>query len=174
MSYIAEILKKDRSKKKVLHLLDYIGTQPDRVDEMMKLVLGPDQKKAIHAAWVLYHYVEIHVRLLHPYFDDAVAVLLNHPHQAIERGLLRMFWMMDSWPEEHFTPLVDHMMQIILNTKSKIAAQALSMEALLKHLDPYPEMLKELAYVVEEGVPYGSAGYKAKARKVIKRINKKK
>ncbi len=166
--YITQVLATGRSKAIVAEVLDYIGSDPDKLSELMSLVLGVDETLAINSSWVLYHALDVETLDFAPYVTDSIAPMMHPAHPMIERGLLKMFWTVDRWPEERYSEIIDHMMSTIMDTKSMIAAQALSMEALWKHLQPYPELLDELMIVVEEGIPYGSAGYKAKARKILK------
>jgi len=172
MMNIYDTLDKDRSKDTVFLLLDYIGTDMQRVDELMEIALSDDARMAFRGSWVLAHLADSGVVGMDQYIAPSFEALVNPVHPAVERGLLKMYYAADSWPEELYTAIVDHMMNLIIDTKSKIAAQALAMIALHKHLQPYPELLEELCLVLEEGIPYGSAGYKAKARHIIKSIRK--
>jgi len=151
-----------------MEVIDYIGSSAERLDELMNLVLGDEDRLSINASWVLYHALDVEALDFTNYVERSIDPMLRPANPMIERGLLKMFQVIERWPEERFSEIVDHMMAIIMNTNSMIAAQALSMEALWKHLQPYPELINELMIVVEEGVPYGSAGYKAKARKILK------
>ena len=171
--FARNILETGRSKNKVNEVLDYIGSDPDRLDELMTLVFCEDKTLSTNASWVLYHALDNEALDFSPYSHAAIDPMMHPTHPMIERGLLKLFITLDEWPEERFAGIVDHMMSIIMNTNSMIAAQALSMEALWKHLQPYPELLDELGIVVEEGIPYGSAGYKAKARKILKALKKR-
>ena len=166
--YMKNVLGTGRSKGKVKEILEYIGADADRLAELMDLVLGEDKALSIYSSWVLYHALDVEALDFTPYTDLCIGPMIRPSHPMMERGLLKLFRVIDHWPEEQFSEIVDHMMATIMNTSSKIAAQALSMEALWKHLQPYPELIEELMIVIEEGMPYGSAGYKAKARKILK------
>lgn len=170
--YIYQTLDKDRSKPTVLHLLEYIGTDMKKVAELMEIALSEDARMAFRGSWVLAHLADSGVVELEQYIAPSYQALINPVHPSVERGLLKMYAAASSWPEELYGPIVDHMMNLLLDTKAMIAAQALSMIALYKHLQPYPELLDELCLVLEEGMPYGSVGYKAKARQIIKAIKK--
>ena len=166
--YIQNVLETGRSKVMVKDILEYIGSDAERLAELMNLVLCDDETLSFNSSWVLYHALDVESLDFTPYTEPCIAPMMQPAHPMIERGLLKMFRVLDCWPEDRFSELVDHMMATIMNTSSMIAAQALSMEALWKHLQPYPELVEELLIVVEEGMLYGSAGYKAKARKMLK------
>ncbi len=171
--YIQNILETGRSKAKVNEVVDYIGSNEERLSELMELVFGDDETLSINSSWVLYHALDVTALDFTPYMERSIGHVMQPAHPMIERGLLKLFWVMDEWPEYRFAELVDHMMATIMDTKSMIAAQALSMEALWKHLQPYPDLLEELKIVIKDGMPYGSAGYKAKAKKILKAGRKK-
>jgi len=152
--HIQSILETGRSKAKVTEVMDYIGTDQSRLNELMNLVLGEDKTLSINASWVLYHALDVKELDFSAYIESSIEPMMKPHHPMIERGLLKLFWEIDKWPEPRFSEIVDHMMATIMNTNSMIAAQALSMEALWKHLQPYPELIDELLIVVEEGMPY--------------------
>lgn len=171
--YIRSTLEKDRSKATVFELLDYIGTDLEKVASLMELVLDKDPEMAFRSSWVLAHLADSGVVDLSNYIIPCFDALVAPVHPSVERGLLKMYASVPQWPEEYFGKIVDHMMNLIIDTKSKVAAQALAMVALHKHLQPYPELLEELCMVVEEGMPYGTAGYKAKARHIINDVRRR-
>jgi|GEM_PF-6731481 len=55
MMNIYDTLDKDRSKDTVFLLLDYIGTDMQRVDELMEIALSDDARMAFRGSWVLAH-----------------------------------------------------------------------------------------------------------------------
>jgi hypothetical protein len=60
----------------------------------------------------------------------------------------------------------------LLDPKEPIAVRAFSMTVLGNLAAQHPDLKKELRLVIESQLPYGSAGFVARAKKVLKQLEK--
>ncbi|MBT8219067.1 MAG: hypothetical protein KJP00_04555 [Bacteroidia bacterium] len=169
---IYDLVSEGRSKALVEKILNAVGSDPEKVDTLIDLIENAEKHVSFNAGWVLYHLLENKNIEWSRYFDKLWPLLKDNILPAVARSILKYLWYLDKWPDDKFTEVADHLLQYVADPGAPIAYQALSMEALYKHLNPYPELLEELKLILEQGMPYGSAGYKNKAQKLVRKINK--
>ena len=75
-------------------------------------------------------------------------------------------------PEDYQGEYADLCFELLNNPMEAIAVRIFAMEILWNITRNYPELAPELALVIREHLPNGSAGFKSKGRKTLKRIEK--
>jgi len=97
---------------------------------------------------------------------------LDHaPHDAVVRNTVRIFQDIDI-PENLSGILYEKCFSYIEDIKSTIAVKCFSMSILAKIASQYPELSHELVAVIEEQLPYSSAGFKSRAKRILPKLKK--
>ena len=122
------------------------------------------------AAWAMDHTLERQPELLNTILDDAVAVLLQPQHDAVYRMLLKGFDRLPSLPEDHQGVLYDRAIRWILDPKAGVAVRVFSISLAAKIAAGIPELEEEVCLTIESQLEFGSAGFRSRGRKVLKRF----
>lgn len=172
MNLKEEILK-EHSKAQAIKISEYIGNDQSRFDELMELFFNDEYRVIQRTAWVLSHCTDKYPFLANPHLDKLVENLKSENlHVAVHRNTVRMLAGIDI-PERLQGVLLELCFDYLLSPKTPIAVQAHSMQVIYNISQNEPDLLNELKMVIEERLPYGSAGFKSKGKKLIKAINKK-
>jgi hypothetical protein len=125
------------------------------------------------AAWAMDHTLERKPELLNTILDDAVAALLQPQHDAVYRMLLKAFDRLPNIPEQYQGVLYDRAIRWILDPKASVAVRVFSITLAAKIAEGIPELQEEVCLTIESQLEYGSAGFRSRGGKVLKRFRKR-
>jgi len=163
----------NHSKAQALQITEAILADPGKLQELWALIRHGEPPLPQRASWPLDTISEAAPHLFAPYIEEAVE-MLSQPsyHNAVHRNLAKVLMRLDI-PEGLQGPLYDICLEKLLNPKEKAAIQVHCMAIAHQIAKGIPELKEELAIVIEEGMEYGSAGYRSRGRKVLKALKKK-
>lgn len=173
MDIRAEILK-EHSKQQTVRLRDYIGDSQELFDELMHVFFTGEYRETQRAAWIVSHCVEMHPDLIQPHLEKMIHNLEKpNLHDAIKRNTLRILQLQKSIPEDLQGYALDYAFDYLSSQKENIAIKVFSMQTIFnicKTMPDMPELLEELKVLIEDQMPYGSAGFKSRGKKILKGI----
>ncbi|MEQ9425713.1 MAG: hypothetical protein RJQ09_14915 [Cyclobacteriaceae bacterium] len=170
MDLKGEILK-ENSKAQALRITAYIGNDEDKFAKLIQLFLSDDYRVTQRAAWILSHCCDEHPELIKPHLTRIVKNLDNNPNIAVKRNTVRILQFIQL-PESLMGPLADHCFNYLRSPKETIAVKVFSMTILSNICRYFPELSNELIPIIEEQMPYGSAGFKSRGKKVLKELSR--
>jgi hypothetical protein len=122
---------------------------------------------ARRAAWVLRHSTDQHPYLINPYLKKLVKYIAKEGHHdAIKRNGLAILQGI-SIPKKIYGQLTNICFELLQNGKESIAVKAYAMTILDNIGKDIPEIRHELKLVIQELLPYESAGFKSRARRIL-------
>jgi hypothetical protein len=168
---IKKELLKEHSKRQTLKIVNYIGDSPDRFKELIHIFLAGPYRVTQRAAWSLSCCVEKNPDLILPYLNVIFKMLdRNDTHDAVKRNIVRLLQFIEI-PKKYYGYVVDKCFAL-MNVKEPIAVRVFSMQVLCNVAMKVPDLKKELKLVIEDQLPYASAGFIARAKKVLKELEK--
>ncbi len=169
MDIRAELLR-EHSKEVADKIAHWVGTDEQRVDELMQLFLNDEYRIVQRAAYAVSKVVDKHPQLLNPYFDIMVAYMQDeHQHIAVKRNVLRIIQDADI-PEDLHGELMNICFEMLADVNEPVAIRVFSMSVLDNLSQYYPEIRQELHAILEEQLELGcSAGFRSRARKILKK-----
>ncbi len=170
MDLKTEILR-EHSKAQTMKIVDYIGSNQGRFDELVKLFLEGEYRVTQRAAWALRFGVEAEPKLVIPHLNALVENLQYPVHDAIKRNTIKILTFVEI-PENLLGEVADICFKFLASPKEAIAIRIFSIEVLFEICQREPDLANELKLLIEDHYPHGSAGFKSKAKKVLKRISK--
>lgn len=119
------------------------------------------------AAWILRHAVVRDPDRIQPYLKKLVRFLRTKPsHIALRRNGLGILQSVEV-PESLYGLLSDICFKFLVSSNESVAVKVYSMSILEKIGNQIPEIHHELKLILQNLLPYGSAGFKARARKIL-------
>jgi hypothetical protein len=166
-----EILK-EHSKRNAVRVARWVGNDPKRFAVLMDLFFSAEERNVIRCAWVLAHCADLHPELILPWIPRLVksAAEPNAPG-AVQRNVVRVLQFVDI-PRRHQGRAANLCFNFLQDPKIPIAVKAFSMTVLANIARHEPDLKQEIALVIEQMLPYGSAGIQARAKKVLKQLSK--
>jgi hypothetical protein len=166
---IKKELLKEHSKLQTIKVVKYIGHNPKRFNMLIKMFLAGPYRVTQRAAWPLSYCVEAYPELINPHLKSVLKMLdTKDAHDAVKRNILRFLQHIEI--PKRFYGIVTDRCFALMNPKEPIAIRVFAMTVLANIAKHEPELKKELRIVIEDQMPYGSAGYKARAKKIIKAL----
>lgn len=165
-----EILK-EHSKRQTTKVVNYVGNRPARFKVLVKTFLAGPYRVTQRAAWPLSYCVQEHPNLIKPHLKSILKMLdKKDAHVAVKRNIMRLLQDIEI-PKSLYGALIDKCFALMDPTET-IAVRVFSMSVLAEIAKREPDLKKELSIVIEDQLPFASAAYVSRARKVLKQINR--
>lgn len=168
---IREALLEEHSKQQTIKIVNYIGSDSDRFAELLKLFLGNEYRVTQRASWAVSYCAEEHPQLVKPYLSKLVKNLEKPGlHDAVKRNTLKMLETI-AVPRSLQGQVADLCFKFLLS-QEPVAMKAYSMTILLNICKEEPDLKNELRLIIEDTMMLGSAGLKARGKRVLKELEK--
>jgi len=171
MNLVEEILKV-HSKKQKDKIVSYVGNDRKRFAQLVDVFLQGPYRVTQRAAWSLSNCIEKYPDLLKPHFKKILGQLSNdNIHDSVKRNILRTLQFVRV-PKLHQGITINLCFGFLSNTKEPIAIRVFAMTVLANIAKEVPELKNELIPLIEDQLPYASAGFLSRGGKVLKQLKK--
>ena len=169
MNLLNEVLR-EHSRPQMLKIVQYVGTDPEKFEELVHLFLTGPYRVTQRAAWPLSNCVELHPELVKPHLNKLITFLgKSGEHDSVKRNTLR-FLQFISIPKSLQGKTADLCFQFLCNTKEPVAIRVFAMTVLANLAKENPELKNEIIPIIEDQMPYGSAGFVSRGKKLLKQL----
>jgi len=168
---IKEALLEEHSKNQTLMITNYIGSDTKKFKQLMQLFFCDDVLLNQRSAWVMWYCFEKTPSLITPFINKLVNNLKNNVHDAVKRNTLKVLIEIDI-PKKLQGILCDICFDLLQTHETSIALKVYAMTVLKNICFLEPDLKNELKLVIEHQLPNSSAGYKSRAKRVLKEIDK--
>ncbi|GAA0890380.1 hypothetical protein GCM10009122_00580 [Fulvivirga kasyanovii] len=166
---IRKELLKEHSKSNANRIARYISNDPTRFDVLMKLFLSNEYRVTQRAAQVVSMCAENHPGLIRPYLKQMILNLRNDVHDAVKRNTLRI--LQDIELQENLQgDMTDIGFQLLTSAREPVAVKVFAMTVLANICKKEPDLKNELQIIIEDQMPYASAGFISRGNKILKRL----
>ena len=153
----------------------YIEKYPEELSELVQIAINFKDKKHHKAIWIIETIAERTPIQLVPYFDLVLDACPKYKHESAIRGISRVIYFIAI--SESITLVKnqkDKAIEICLDWligDAKVAPKAYAMYTLSHYTKDHEWIKEELRIVINKDFAHQSAGYKAAAKEVLKKIN---
>lgn len=163
---------KEHSKAQCNKIIDWVGDDQKRFDELLNLFLNGEYRVAQRAAWPMGYCVEQHPGFIKKHFG-ALIQNLHKPgiHNSIKRNTVRILEVIEI-PEKYQGEVMNCCFQYLESPTEAVAVKAFSLTVLGKLAKFYPEILPEIKLLIEEYSPNQTAAFKSRAKHLLKAFEK--
>ncbi|NII28709.1 hypothetical protein HB364_26750 [Pseudoflavitalea sp. X16] len=169
MDLKAAILEQ-HSKAQTDRIVQYVGHDKKRFNELMKVFLTGDALIQQRAGWPLSYCAQENPSFVLPHLEKLLTLLKNpRVHNAVTRNIVRLLQDIKI-PERYQGPVMNTCFEFIASPTQPAAVKAFSL-TILEHLaDDYPDIIPELKLIIEEQWPHETAAFHSRARKILKKF----
>jgi len=169
---LKEVVLKEHSKKQCEKIVDYVGNSPSRFSELVNLFLEGPYRITQRAAWPLSCCVEKNPKLIEPHLKKILKYSQKPGVQdAVKRNVVRLLQFIEV-PKRLQGLTAKICFQFFNDKKEPIAVRVFSMTVLANLANKLPDLKNELIPLIEDQMPYGSAGFISRGKKVLKELKK--
>ena len=171
MNLRAEILK-EHSKAQCNKIVNWVGSNQQRFDELFHLFLNDEYRVVQRSAWPMSYCVDAHPALISKHWKELMDNLKKpNLHDAVKRNSIRLMQDIEL-PETYHGEIMDMCFTCLESPKETLAVKVFSMSVLANLAKYYPEIKPELKLIIEDQLPQQSAGFKSRAKMVLKQLSK--
>ena len=152
-----------------MQVLRAIEEQPSRMEELMDCFFDKNLRLCQYASWPAGMIADHSPELIIPYLQKMLNNLDTPHHDAVIRNTFRTLQNLDI-PEEIEGLAFEKAFDFLANPQNAIAIRVFAMSVCGNIALKYPELKHELIPVIEEQLPFGSAGFKNRGMKVLKAL----
>ena len=164
-----EILK-EHPKAQCARIVKWVGSNRQRFDELFGLFLNDEYRVVQRAAWPVSYCVIDHPGLIDKHWKKLLDKLKKPgEHDAVKRNGIRLMQDMEL-PEKYHGEIMDICFSFLESPKEAMAIKAFSMTVLGNLAKQYPEIKTELQLIIEDQLPHQTAGFKSRAKKILKQL----
>jgi hypothetical protein len=151
-------------------IVRYVGGDPHRFSELVSVFLAGPYRVTQRASWPLSYCVEKHPELIKPHLK-AIINNLKTPgiHDSVKRNTIRLLQFIDI-PKSQQGVAANICFDFLSNPKEPIAVRVFSMTVLSNIARDQTALRNEVRIVIEDQMPYASAAFRSRGRKVIEEL----
>lgn len=164
---IRDALLEVHSKARAEKIVDYVGHDPEKFAELMKLFLGPVYRVTQRAAWPVSYCIERHPELAKPYFGRLIEQLeRDDAHVAVRRNVLRLLQFVEI-PKRYRGRVFDASYDLFADVSQPVAVRCFAMTVAANLAKNNEDLMNELRLIAESHPDAATAGFRARARRVF-------
>ena len=169
---IRETILQKHSKAQCTKIVHWVGSSEVRFDKLFNLFINDDNLVVQRAAWPVSYCVDAYPQLISKHWKTLVENLRKPGlHDAVKRNSIRLMQDIDL-PEKYHGEIMDLCFKYLESPAEALAVRIFSLSVLGNLATHYPEIKAELKLIIEDQLPHQSAGFKSRAKKVLKQLNK--
>jgi hypothetical protein len=170
-SFLQTELAKPYAKRQIELITGWVGKDKKRFSELVGYFLNEETATSKLAAGVLSQVAMQHPELVKPHLEVLIHNLYKPVSIAIKRNTVRFLQQLNL-PEELQGPAADICFSYVQNPQEAIAVRAFAITVLSNLCKSQPDMMRELRLVLEEQLPFASAGFKVRAAIALAQMEK--
>lgn len=154
---------------------DFVIDNPEYLPELVAFATDLTNKNHYKAVWIIEMLVESHTQMLVPFIDSICETISKYKHESAIRGMSRTAYFLSiskeiSLTENQKEKLIEICLDWLIGD-AKVAPKAYAMYTLGHYAQKEDWLKDELSNIINKDFYAQSAGYKAAAKEVLKKIN---
>lgn len=164
-------LEKGHSKALTDKIVRYIDSDQDRFNSLITIFLEGSHRVTQRAAWPMSYCVMNHPFLINPHYKTVLKSLAKPGiHDAVKRNIMRLLQFVEI-PRQHQGSVIEHSFRL-MDPKEPIAVRVFAMTVLANLARQHPDLKKELKLIIEDQLPFASAAYLSRSKKILRQLEK--
>ena len=152
-------------------IADYIGSDPERIEELLRLFFANENLVTQRSAYVFLIISDRNRALFLPHLKNLVSNLANNIHDAVKRNTLRLLQELPV-PENLEGTLANVCFDYLQSNKEPVAIKVFAMTILANLATKYPDLKNELKIIIDDLMQNGSSGIRSRGKKLLLALDK--
>jgi hypothetical protein len=171
MDYKKELLQ-EHSKRQCIRIADNAMLTKSNFKKLVDVYLAGPYRVTQRAAWPIGVCVERDPQIILPYFTRIINFLeTENIHDSVRRNTLRLLQFVEI-PKRFHGQILDVCLKYLNDPTEPVAIHVFAMTVVAKLSLQHPEIRNELAIIIEDKMPYGSAAFRSRGSKILKQMAK--
>lgn len=166
---LRKLILQEHSKKQTMKIVNFIGTNQKRFDELIALCLGADMVFAQRASWVYRYCVESGPMLKEKQISRILKRIWKVSHSAVRRNFIKSLEYI-SIPESLEAPVISLCFELINSRDEFVAIKVYAMYYLFSCCLKYPDLKPELKSSIETQLEFERPAFLSASKKILKKF----
>ncbi len=168
---IREEALREHSKKQIQKIAKWIGNDPERFQQYLKLFLHDEYRVVQRISWVLSVLAEEHPAMVAKFLPKIIKRLDDEKiHVAVKRNVVRVLQFLPI-PEKCEVKVLDHCLKYIADPNETVAVRCFAMTVAANLAGQYPELKREVSETIKSSMKSTTPGLKVRSRDVLKKLD---
>lgn len=161
----------DSSRQLIEYVVADIDGDPELFNETLEIAFTGKPQISSRAARVVTFCLEDKPELIEPHLNKLVENTIQQKNKSVVMNFLKIFtFNILPKDDEALGKLVNFCFECLINKVETAAITVYSMEILYLVSQQEPGLIPELKAVIEERIPFGSAGVKNRGKRTLKKL----
>jgi len=158
---------KEHSKANCKCITNYVGSNKKRFSDLIKVYLAGPYRVTQRTAWAISYCVEEYPELIQPHLST-ILNFLKQPgtHVAVKRNTVRLLQFIHI-PKKLQGRVAEICFSFLKDKKEAIAVKTFSLTVLYNLSKIEPGLKNELLIITQDQLPYSTAAFKVRAKRVV-------
>ena len=166
---LRKLILQEHSKKQTMKIVNFIGTNQKRFDELIKLCLGDDIIFAQRASWVYRYCVESGPKLKEKQIRRILKQIGKVSHSAVRRNFIKSLEFI-SIPKSLEASVVSLCFELINSRDEFVAIKVYAMNYLFSCCIKYPDLKTELKSSIGSQMEFERPAFLSASKKILKKF----
>lgn len=164
---LAKTLSDGQSRAKTQAIAGYIGGDPERFADLLRLFERGDGRMKQYAVWPISVVAERHPELLVPHLGKLVAYLpRNDVHNAVKRSVTRLLQFVEV-PKRLHGKVFSLCIELLADAGEPVAVRCFALTAAARIAEREPALMTELKLVAANQIDHATAGMRVRIRRLM-------
>jgi hypothetical protein len=164
------LLRHRISKRTLTQLIDYVCVSRDRFEELFKLFYNSQGVVRLQSAWALSYCVEQYPDWISPHIGKLIRLVETTDEPAgVRRSVMRML-QFAAVPKRLHGRAANACFARLTDPGEAVAVKVFAMTVCANIAEENKEIARELKMVLEDQMPYGTAGFVSRASKILRKL----
>ncbi len=164
---LREEILKEHSKAQCTRIVKWVGGKQERFNELFNLFLKGEYRVVQRAAWPVGYCVIAYPGFITKHWGRLIKKLQEpNLHDSVKRNTIRLLQDIEI-PKKYQGEIMNICFAYLESPTEALAIKVFSMTVLGGLAKQYPEIIPELKLLIEDQLPYQTAGFKSRAKKIL-------
>jgi hypothetical protein len=169
---LREQILKEHSKAQCRVIVNWVGANQQRFDELFNLFLTDEYRVVQRAAWPVSYCVISYPNFITKHWSSLIKNLQKpNLHNAVKRNSIRLLQDI-AIPKKYQGQIMNICFSYVENPVETVAVKAFSLTVLGNLAKQYPEIIPEIKLLIEEQLGRQTAAFKSRAKMFLKEVGK--
>ena len=161
-----EIFSTERSIEQAEAAARLISKNPLLIHELLNYLASGNKEQNQKAAFSFHKITDLDKSLLIPYQKQILPLLKAPVHISVKRCILRLFSIIEI-NDEIAGQVINDCFDLLTSYDQPPAIKVFAMTTIAAIAQKHPDLMQELRTILEEQMPYASAGFRNRAGKIL-------
>lgn len=157
-------------KEEAILVAQNIAENPKYIKNLWEICIS-DKKHSWRATWLMDKVYDATPDLVRLYIPKMIELIPNLDNESKQRQFLKLV-SLEPLPKNISGEFINHCFDLLISGTSAVALKIYAMQILYNFSLHEPDIQNELALIIEDGLENGTAGYCARAKRILKAISK--